>query len=62
MFFKKPIEDDKGSEGDGREPHSTQFILPVAEFFGGEGDMCVLDVVETGWDILDFNSFGFIGC
>lgn len=56
VFLEKSVVDDVGWEGYRGQAHSAEFILPVADFFGCEFKVCVFDVVETGRDVLDFDS------
>lgn len=57
MILHESVENSVGSKGDRGKTHSTEFIVPISEFFGGELDACVLDVIKTGRNVLNFYFF-----
>lgn len=58
MFVHEPIVYDVGLEGNRRQAHSAELILPIPDFFGGKLDASIFDIIKTGWNILDLYLFG----
>jgi hypothetical protein len=57
VFLEQAIIDDKRIERYWRQAHSTELIFPVSNFLGDKLNICSLNIIQAGRNVLDLHSF-----